>query len=136
MRKQSSYIPLIALSSILGACAPLPPTRAEVDLAMEAIKTTPTCHGDQDCALKWEAAQLWVIKNAGYKIQTVTSVLIATHNPIRSYPRLAAQVTKEPLGGGRHKIVARLWCDNIMGCRPDPTAAVVDFNRTVASSQP
>lgn len=84
----------------------------------------------------WEMAQLWVVKNAGYKIQTATNVLIQTYNATGSRVELAATVTKEPLGQGRYKIVAQLWCDNIFVCRPDRLDALLDFNRTVSAVQP
>lgn len=117
----------------LAGCAADP---ARLELAREVDRTIPTCDGERDCAAKWDAAQLWVAKNAGYKIQTVTSVLIQTFNPGRADVYLAATITKEPLGGGRFRIIGSMWCDNPLGCSPDPLQALLRFNREVGAAVP
>lgn len=134
MTHAPSRLPFLVLcSAVLTACA----SSADYTARMQEIeRTTPVCAGDADCTSKWEAAQLWVAKNAGMKIQTVTSVLIQTYNSTDSSTRLAATVTKEPLGGGRYKIVANLRCDNIYGCRPDRLDATIQFNRAVGEARP
>ena len=77
------------------------------------------------------------MKNAGYKIQTATSVLIETFNTTDSDVRLAAQITKEPQGGGKYRFIAKVWCvDNIFGCSPDRLDALLDFNRTLNAARP
>lgn len=96
--------------------------------------TRPTCEGEKDCAAKWDAAQLYVIKNAGYQMQIATNVLIETFN---SHNRaVAMSVTKEPLGGGRYRFIARAWCDSFLGCYRLPADAVLGFNRQVAAAAP
>ena len=102
----------------------------------EIERTIPTCTGEKECNAKWETAQLWVVKNAGYKIQTATSVLIQTFNATGSRPSLAAEITKEPQGGGRYQFHAKVWCDNIFGCSPNRLDALLDFNRTLNAVQP
>lgn len=52
----------------------------------------------------------------------------------RSSSGIAVQVTKEPAGGGTYRLVARVWCDNMFGCRPDALDALIDFNRTVGAA--
>jgi hypothetical protein len=106
--------------------------------AMQAEYTNsiPTCEGADDCKAKWDAAQLWVVKNAGYKIQTATDVVIETYNPTESGVELAARVTKEPLGGGKYKILVRLWCNNIFGCSPNAHQAALAFNKAVGEATP
>jgi hypothetical protein len=129
--------PLIALilAAALSGCATQPdPARAA--RAQDIQRTIPVCDGERDCAVKWEAAQLWVAKNAAYKLQTVTTVLIQTYNPSRSDTGLAASVTKEPLGGGKYRILARLWCDNMFGCHPDSSDALLRFNLSVGAATP
>jgi hypothetical protein len=116
-------------------CATVPSPETDVKRA-QIRNTTPTCMSERECNAKWEVAQLWVVKNAGYKIQTVTSVLIETYNATNSRVELAARVTKEPLGNGRYKFIIAVWCDNIFGCRPDSLDAHLDFNRTVNSMNP
>ncbi|QCG64265.1 hypothetical protein [Pseudomonas veronii] len=43
------------------------------------MSTIPVCISDKDCELKWSAARRWVLSNAGYKIQSITSDYIETH---------------------------------------------------------
>ena len=72
-------------------------------------------------------------KNAAYKVQVITSVLIETYNPTEHSTSIAARVTREPLGNGRYKFVVQVYCDNMFGCRPDVLDAQLDFNRYVGS---
>lgn len=99
-------------------------------------QTIPICVDERDCTAKWEAAQLWIVHNAGYKLQTVTNVLLETYNATGSRTNLAVRVTKEPLGEGKYKILVRTWCDNIFGCQPDSWAAALDFNQKIGAVTP
>lgn len=99
-------------------------------------ETIPVCEGEADCKAKWEAAQLWVVHNSRYKIQTATDVVIHTYTPVGADPSIGARVTKEPLGGGRYQIVVSVFCDNIFGCVPDAIDASLDFNRAVSAARP
>lgn len=97
----------------------------------EALRTTPTCQTEDSCQVKWSAARRWVLSNAGTKIQNYGSDYFDTYNPIANSPRLAAQVSKEAVGGGKFVITAKLWCDNMFGCQPNAWQALLDFNRSV-----
>ena len=105
-------------------------------LQAEIAKTTPSCAGEVDCRAKWEAAQLWVQKNAGYKIQTVTTVVIETYNPVEGGTGMAFSVTKEPLGENRYRIFARASCYYATSCVETAPGAVLEFNRAVAATHP
>ena len=127
---------LLSVAAFAAGCATQqydPATQAKLN---EIQRTIPTCSGDKECNAKWETAQLWVVKNAGYKIQNATNVLIQTYNATGSRVDIAAQITKEPLGGGRYQFIANIWCDNIFGCRPNRLDALMDFNRTLNAVQP
>jgi hypothetical protein len=102
----------------------------------ELNRTIPTCAGAEDCNAKWEAAQLWVTRNASYKIETVTNVLIETYNPAPNSPSLAARVIKESQGGGKYRLLVTMWCDNIFGCTPDAHVKALEFNKAVAAAIP
>ena len=119
---------LIAL--ILTSCAS-GPSPDQGKMKTEYLNTIPVCDLKLDCTAKWEAAQLWVAKNAGYKIQTATNVIIETFNPTRDDTYLAAKITKEPIGSGKYKIVANLWCNNMFGCNPDKWLASIEFNKSI-----
>lgn len=95
----------------------------------------PTCDGEADCKAKWEAAQLFVVKHSDQKIQVATEVLIETYNPTYS-TNIAMRVTKEPLGGGRYKIVALAFCANPFGCKIKPSTLEYQFNLEIAEVVP
>lgn len=116
---------LIALCCVLSGCATTPPA-PPVEM--------PTCDGAADCAAKWEAAQLYVVKHAGMKIQNVTSVLIETFNPPQYGTDLAMRVTKEPMGGGSYRLVIDAWCNNMFGCGSPPRSVEADFARVIAAT--
>lgn len=129
-KKPTPAILLLTTSILLSSCASTPSPQQEIKKT-EFISTIPVCDVKIDCEAKWEAAQLWVANNAGYKIQTATNVVIETFNPTRDDTYLAAKITKEPLGGGKYKIVATLWCNNMFGCNPDKWGASVAFNKSI-----
>jgi len=90
--------------------------------------TIPTCGSESECREKWSAAQAWVVNNSGMKIQIATDTIIETFNPVRGMTNLAARVVKEPLGGGKYRMVIRTWCDNMFVCSQDPWTAALNFN--------
>lgn len=124
---------MVAAAALFAGCAASPQMLAAQKAFRESI---PVCNGPVDCQAKWDAAQLWVVQNAGVKIQTATSVVIETYNSPDSSPRLAVRVTKEPLGGGRYRIVVVTGCANIFGCQPNHIDAALDFNRQVGAATP
>ncbi|WP_200888011.1 hypothetical protein, partial [Shewanella sp. ECSMB14102] len=91
----------------LASCATTPSADIQAKRAqLEA--TTPVCIDEKDCKAKWEAAQLWIVRNAGFKLQIVTDVLLQTYNATGGSPSLAVQATKEPIGGGKYKILVSI----------------------------
>lgn len=133
--KRITLAALIAPSIILASCATTP-SPAEQAKRAEFEKTIPVCVDEKDCKVKWETAQLWIVRNSAYKLQIVTDVLLQTYNPTGGTPQIGVQATKEPAGGGRYKILVRVFCDNIFGCVPNPWDAVLDFNKTVGAAAP
>lgn len=97
----------------------------------EIQDTTPICESDDECEVMWSKARSWVLSNAGFKIQNYSSDYFDTYNPTQHSPLLAAQVSKDALGNGRYKIVAKLWCNNIFGCQPNQWQALLNFNKYV-----
>ena len=134
MRFISIAAPLIFL--VFAGCAVDPAVQAAHQAKLEEMeKTTPICNGEKDCAAKWEMAQFWVSRNSEYKIQTSTNVIIETYSsPDR---RIDVRVTKEPMGGGKYKIVAQVGCNyRINSCMRDELDAILDFNRQVSAATP
>ena len=123
----------LGISVLVCSCASTP--WAEVQAQRARIEATrPTCEGEKDCQVKWETAQLYVVKNVDYRIETATSVLIETWPSSNS--ALAMTVTKEPLGGGRYRFEARAWCGSPFGCSRPPEEVVLGFNESVAAAAP
>jgi hypothetical protein len=126
----SASVVMTILSGCAGNSAEIQAKRAELE------RTTPICIDEADCTAKWEAAQLWIVHNAGYKLQTVTNVLLQTYNAAPNSPSLAVQATKEPMGGGKYKIAVSVSCSNMFGCVPNQWDAALSFNRTVSAVTP
>ncbi|TAN06730.1 MAG: hypothetical protein EPN38_07685 [Rhodanobacteraceae bacterium] len=125
----------ILFAVLVSGCAIAPTAETQAKQA-ELARTTPVCVSDADCKAKWDAAQLWIVHNAGYKLQTVTDVLLSTYNSVGGSPDIAVQVTKEPIGGGKYKILVSVSCDNLFGCVPNQWDAALDFNKTVSAVTP
>lgn len=120
---------VLATSLLFSACAASPERQALIN---EYNRTIPTCQTDAECKAKWDAAQVWVVRNSGYRIQTATDVLIQTFGPLGESMALAMVVLKEPTGDG-YRITISTNCANIFGCRPDAWGAAVQFNRDIGA---
>lgn len=134
--KRSTAVALtttVALYALLSGCNTTPSPEIQAKRA-ELERTTPVCNDEKDCNAKWEAAQLWIVHNSGFKIQTATNVLIQTYNATGGSAAIAVQATKEPIGGGKYKILVRVSCDNMFGCVPNQWDAALDFNRKVGAT--
>lgn len=130
MRKPLFQILLVSLAALsAAACATAP---ASPEKRMQAQQTTPSCEGEADCKAKWEAAQLWVVHNADFKVQLATDALIETYGG----KGISVRVTKEPLGAGRYKIVVFVYCGNAFGCKFNPWDGAINFNHTVGAARP
>jgi len=125
-RLSVKYLVLGALAVV--ACKPTP-----LVLGPAANSATPVC--STDCKEQWERAQLWLVNHAAYKIQTATDVILETYKAEGGY--YTFRVTKEPVGGGKYRIVIRMGC--VEGAVPwqncDPTGSdlTAAFNYYVAT---
>jgi hypothetical protein len=61
---------LALLSTILSSCATQDQNVERLSAQARINDTTPLCEGQQQCQNKWDAAQVWVSNNAGFKILT------------------------------------------------------------------
>lgn len=122
---------LIVLALVSFGCAPSQQRTAQI---AQFNSTVPECVGEQDCKDKWSAAQIWVSRNCGMKIQIANDTIINTYNSSRNSTRLAANVTKEPMGNDKYRIIIRTGCNNIFGCSPDAVEAAIEFNNYVAAN--
>ncbi|MGR8932594.1 MAG: hypothetical protein ACU836_18380 [Gammaproteobacteria bacterium] len=130
---KKTAIAILVITVTFGGCATSQEKQAKQDLFNLTI---PICSGTDDCNAKWEAAQLWVVHNAGWKIQTQSNVLIETYNADHGSTNIAVRVTKEPLGGGRYTLLVKVWCDNLIRCYPDTLDAAINFNHAINAVTP
>lgn len=127
--KIGKCIYLLTLAAAVAGCA------TPVDPALQAAvqNTIPVCSSQKECEVKWNAAQRWVVNNAGMKLQHITPELLQTYNPGDSM-RLAVEVIKEARQDGSYRIVAKIWCGNPFGCDRNIWQAILDFQNTVNAS--
>lgn len=112
----------------LTACASNPQHQAQL---AEFEASRPTCDGQEQCDAMWERAQVWVAQNSRLKIQTATNVLIETYGGRQHDTTLSMRVLKEPMGGGKYRIVFSGGCNNMFGCSPTTAEAGIVFNAYV-----
>ena len=89
------------------------------------------CSGAEQCALAWRRAQLWVVNNAHWKIQTATDVVIDTFNGDPYTPYRRFRITREPVGNGQERIIIASACSNKFGCASDELIEAASFKRYV-----
>lgn len=118
---------------VISGCGATLPVK-EQKAAFE--RSIPTCKEGYDCKAKWDAAQLWIVKHSGYKLQIVTDVLLETYNATNYSTNIAVRVTKEPLGSGTYRLLVVVTCDNLFGCTPNAWEAALDFNHSIAAVVP
>jgi len=130
---------LIFTSIFLFGCAGFQERYEEAGRQLDRDKekineTIPICVNDRDCKEKWSAAQVWVSRNCGMKIQMVTDSIIQTHNSCDGCTELACIVTKEPTGNGKYRFLISLGCDNMWACDlNERQQATLNFNEYVNS---
>jgi hypothetical protein len=93
------------------------------------------CEGADECARYWRRAQVWVVTNSKWKIQTATDAVIVTHTPPSGDIYRAYQITREPLSGGREQIKIASGCANTFGCTTDESTMALAFKNYVKGSQ-
>lgn len=126
---------LIGILSISGCAGYEAAQAALAEKRTRYYETIPQCSNQRDCDRMWAAANAWVSRNAGWKIQTASDNLIETFNPVGQSSSLAVRVTREPIGtGDSYRILIEAYCSNAWGvCDPDVDEAKLDFNSAVSA---
>lgn len=133
--RTTSIATLLTSIFLLSGCVSPAQQAAAQEKQNRMYETIPVCNGEKDCSVKWDMAQLWVVRNASYKIQTSTSVLIETYSRSDDNDKMAVRVTKEPVGGGKYKILAEVTCLGIRwNC--DAVNSTLDLNQKVGAAIP
>ena len=121
---------LCSVTAILSSCSPMPSSE---QAATPESKEPVLCINKAQCDAYWQRAQAWVANNSGYRLQTVTDVVIETYGPVSTQTGLAFRITKVPDDKEGARIFVIPSCANVFGCTPTPTDAVIAFKRFVRS---
>lgn len=123
------------LASLLGGCATSPPGSNLPSELQTELNAPLYCNDDAECKVIWERATYFVTENAGFKLQIHNDTVIETYNPTDASPRLAFNITREPLGNGRYQIRTKAWCANMFGCQPNQYEAIARAKRYMRTGQ-
>lgn len=115
---------------LLGGCAQ--PKKLPAEVVAQA-NTMLMCETTEQCAQFWKRAQVWVQKNAGYKLQVVTDVVIETYNATSYSTGWAFSVTRTPLAGPKEIIEIKPSCGPAPLCARHGLEMEAAFKRYVAS---
>ena len=131
MRNLSLYgLLLCPAVAALSSCTQVPSS----ELATTPESSVPVlCTSKTQCDAFWQRAQAWVANNSGYRMQTITDIVIETYGPLSSQTGLAFRITKVPDDKEGARIFVLPLCGNVFGCSPTPTDAAIAFKRFVRS---
>ena len=116
---------------LLHGCTTIPTEQQQAQIA-ELQANTPKCIEEKECQRKWDAAQVWVSNNAGFRIQTASSAIIETYNSPEGSTDFAARVTKTPIGTGQYQFDLFVGCGNwLLGCKTSKYEIFRNFNNTI-----
>jgi hypothetical protein len=129
----------LLLVTTLSACAlrgappaaPIPPTAADTADAKLPVR----CGSRDQCDRWWRTAQVWVVKNAGYKVQIATDGIVQTAGPDAGSPSWFMLVTRAPHADGGEAIDIELRCGTGATCAPAYDSVVADFKRAVRATR-
>ncbi|MDI3239219.1 MULTISPECIES: muramidase family protein [Acinetobacter] len=134
---------LQAYKITVGQTLKLPKALNNTEYESLIIQSTPKCSSREDCDTKMEAANLWVSKNADYKIRSANSVLIETYAPREFKGDIIVSIAKESTGEkGNYAIVATMSCGNpsmfkgynpMTSCKRNVYRDILKFNEFVNS---
>src|SRR5881409_229222 len=106
---------LTAVLAFLSSCSQMPSS----ELATTPESKEPVlCTNKTQCDLYWQRAQGWVANNSGYRLQTITDVVIETYGPLSTQTGLAFRITKVPDDKDGARIYVLPGCANVFGCSP------------------
>lgn len=125
---------VVIVAALVAGCATKPPMPIEAWETQEADEPF-RCIGVDACAVAWRRAQVWVVQNAGMKIQTATDAVIQTYNAPTYSTRWAFQVLREPQGGGAERFNFSASCGEVPMCGLAPWRMLARFNRAMRAAR-
>lgn len=121
---------ILTTTVVLSGCASSPKLTAD-ELAEANIPLI--CSDKAQCDLYWQRAQIWLVDNSKFKIQSTTDTVITTYGPAPYDPGLAYAITKIPDGENGATIRIKMGCGNAFGCTPKAENAALSFKRYVTN---
>ena len=126
MSKHSSLLSVVALASLMTACAVSPETQALID---QYESTIPSCTTQIDCETKWANARNWVRENSDFPIYTESATRICATSTLTTSAGVGVVVTREG-SGNQYRFLVDVECLNAFGC-PNVWQTKLDFNRAL-----
>lgn len=127
---------VVAVLAVSGCAAPYrqitpPPTEAD----MIDFKLPLHCKSKEQCDRWWRTAQVWAVKNAGFKVQVATDAILQTFNATPGVAGYSVQISRapEPTGGEVFEIEAK--CGWPGHCDRAYETFIADFKRAILGTK-
>lgn len=122
---------------LLSACAvprnPTPPAPSDADLIDSKVSLR--CMQKDQCDRWWRTAQVWVVKNSGYKVQFATDAILQTYNATSGNGDWAFQITRVPHFDSGEVFEIDASCGRNVACSPVYESVIADFKRAVLGTR-
>jgi len=135
MKRLLAFVFVVALASCAVERRNLPAPPSDADMADSKVPLH--CKDKEQCDRWWRTAQVWAVKNAGYKVQIATDAILQTYNPTSERGGWAFQITRQPRleGGEVFEIDASCGRGRYAICIPVYESVVADFKRTILGTR-
>ena len=123
----------VNMQGCAGSAKMLPSAPSDADLIDSKLPLR--CPSKEQCDRWWRTAQVWVVKNAGFKIQVATDAILQTYNPTAGASSWAFQVTRAPDGATSEVFEIEARCGMYAACSPVYETVIADFKRAVLATR-
>jgi hypothetical protein len=96
----------------------------------EAANMPVVCSTKEECDAMWAKAQIFIVQNAGYKIQVATDYIIETYSS-RVSNGYSMRLIKTPLGEGKFQFNLSASCGDYPGICGNPIYLQARFRQDV-----
>lgn len=127
---------LVATLAVAGCAAPYqqvtpPPTQAD----MIDFKLPLHCKSKEQCDRWWRTAQVWVMKNAGFKVQVATDAILQTFNATPGVAGYSVEISRAPEAAEGEVLEIEARCGWSGHCDRSHETFIADFKRTVLGTK-
>ena len=125
---------LVAALVLTGCASPvLPPPPSDTDMIDSKLPVR--CSSKEQCDRWWRAAQVWVVKNSGYKVQIATDAILQTYNASSGRAAYSVEVTRSPEENDVDLIEIEARCGWAGHCDPVYETFIADFKRFIIGTK-